>query len=171
MKYLKTYKLYEAHRFRNDRNLDLVEKYKEDALDFFYDLMDLGYEVQSSCGQIMTDIDTTFYVNYSLRITKRGPVNAEPFMMSEIVDDVDRFIDYIGELPPGRTKNWERCRVSLYNYEESQEFEKDYGKFHTWYNLKQNLETYYESWGATTQIDTLRHALVTSFQVYYRIDL
>ena len=166
MKYLKTYKLYE--------NLDLVEKYKEDALDFFYDLMDLGYEVQSSCGQIMTDIDTNF-VNYSLRITKRGPVNAEPFVMSEIVDDVDRFIDYINGLPGMSSRwirpTWERCKISLYNYEESQEFEKDYGKFHTWYNLKQNLETYYESWGATTQIDTLRHALVTSFQVYYRIDL
>lgn len=158
MKYLKTYKLYE--------NLDLVEKYKEDALDFFYDLMDLGYVAHSSCGAVMTDIDRTEYVNYSLRITKKeGSVYEKPFVISEIVDDVDRFIDYISELPPGRTKNWERCRVSLYNYEESQEFEKDYGKFHTWYNLKQNLETYYETYGG------LRHALVTSFQVYYRIDL
>ena len=162
MKYLKTYKLYE--------NLDLVEKYKEDALDFFYDLMDLGYVAHSSCGAVMTDIDRTEYVNYSLRITKKeGSVYEKPFVISEIVDDVDRFIEYVNGLP-GMTSRWirptwERCKISLYNYEDSQEFEKHYGKFHTWYNLKENLETYYETYGG------LRHALVTSFQVYYRIDL
>lgn len=161
-------KYLESFEERRSIEINLIEDHKEYVRELFYDLMDLGYVAHPSYDVIpdfMRKSDKDNMANCSIHITKSSrlplvnPLTGgldRPFIFSDIVSDVDRFMRYLKYMKADSIQ----CVVIFANYDDDQKFIRRYGRRHSWEDLKQKIKEY---------IDT--PAVLVGLQINYSINI
>lgn len=164
MKYLNTYHLFESVEDRRSREINLIEDHKQDIHELFYDLTDVGYSIYPSYNVIpdfMRKSDKDNIATFRVRITKTNHIDYpgpdKPFIFSDIINDVDRFILYLNHIKADSVQ----CQIVFANYDDDKIFIRQYGgRKHSWKDLKQKIKEY---------LDT--PAVVVALQINYTINI
>lgn len=99
MNFIKKYKAFESIQFDNKRSREKAENIRDEIVEIFYDLEDIGFEIYVQLNTNFTSSGNSCEYIYQVRIlndnSSRRYQNQGLFRYSEVDEVIDRFVEYM----------------------------------------------------------------------------